>query len=185
MKKKLIKLMDFLESYGLIIILSLLIIKMFMYPTFNLLNSNLIIKNLKYIVINKTDILLNLSGVFIGIYFAMLLLFTSYNKNTTLYNLKDKSFSKLIRFLVSGVVACFLYMFLALFTDVKSNTSWMIIIFIYMMGSLLRFGIFLVIWQVKDIKNYRKKMKNDIDVETQLNIMNQNIRDISELLKEK
>jgi hypothetical protein len=152
--QRLDKTISIFESYFLKIITISVLITLITISKF--FSDEIPLKNfLAYFLENKESTFINISAIFIGMYFALFTIFGSVKRDSIISTLPDKDLTKLIRFLRNALIGSFIYLFLTLFFVKNYESTWQyfnIVLFtslIYMLLSALRFGVY-IYFIVKD-----------------------------------
>lgn len=161
------KILVFLEKYALrilmVLILSFLLVVMNFFPNWINLKGFM-----SYFLEKKESTFINIAAIFIGVYFALLTVFSSVKRGSILSKLPEEDIRKLIRYLRNAMAGGFIYIFLTLFFA-KENESlfWSyfnILLFlslIYMLFSAIRFGVYMVFVVHDDIS---KMLENQQEI---------------------
>lgn len=119
------------------------------------------------IISGNLDIFINLSSIFIGLYFTVLTLFLSYSAIGVIKDLDYNNIKKMINYILIGFIFSFLLLSLALFLPYKNGIILIIYSFVLLVLLLntIRFGLILFLWVRKFIKDYESNKVNIIEQE--------------------
>ncbi|PEN99204.1 hypothetical protein CN556_04135 [Bacillus wiedmannii] len=170
MLQKLDKVFLFFEEYGLKCIIILLLASLITVLTW--FNESIKIHTfLSSFLSKKESSFISISAIFIGVYFALLTIFTSVKRGSIISTLSENDLSKLIKYLINALIGGFLYIFLTLFfsADNKSLLAsyFNILLFtslIYMFLSALRFSgyiAFIVYDDISKMQSNRQTIEED------------------------
>jgi len=175
MNKRYDKIFSFFEEYFIKVLLSIIILFLVInhlilaYSNqFGLVNLNKwFVTTVGSDVINIQGTLLTIASIFIGIYFTVFTLLTTLNKNSTITNLTQGNFNKIVLYIRNSFCGAFGYIILSLLTTIglnpKNIPGFYLILFhvlfiIYMILCSFRLGIIIYIAFKHDLANMKKNV---------------------------
>lgn len=129
------------------------------------------------IISGNLDIFINLSSIFIGLYFTVLTLFLSYSAIGVIKDLDYNNIKKMINYILIGFIFSFLLLSLALFLPYKNGIILIIYSFVLLVLLLntIRFGLILFLWVRKFIKDYESNKVKIIEQENYDKLLKQRL----------
>lgn len=171
-KKSNDKFYSFLESYGILTIISI-ILTLLSFNKILLTYSEYGIHSLEFFFTttlketleHKDSTLITIAAVFIGIYFTVFTLLSSIKVDSTFSILTKKNFESLLIYIRNAFIGSFIYLFYSLFSTSISNDWFFTIIaltlLLYMLLSALRFGMIIYLIFSRDVKKYYNELENE------------------------
>ncbi|MCY7736475.1 hypothetical protein [Bacillus safensis] len=158
------RLFKFLEKWGIIIILFIVTLSLLFLLYFQ---RDLTLNIFELLLNEKEGAFLTISGIFIGIYFAIFSFFIGIKPDSVMADLDDEDILTLVRFLRQSFISSFAYIFLTLlnlpFLTGVFKICFHFILFaalLYMLLSALKVGIYMYITFKGDVVNLKDNVEN-------------------------